>query len=73
MIMMKTLRIEDSGWQTEWITHYTCVRVTRTVADTLISWLPRAQLSLSKELFQLETHHLLLWHLAKYTSLGYTI
>lgn len=53
------LRIEDSrGWAAEWTTLHWRARVCVCGPDSrrdLISWLPRAQLSLSKELFQLES------------------
>lgn len=62
------LRIEDSGGQLNEPHYNACGPDSRRY---LISWLPRAQLSLSKELFQLESL-LPTLALVKYTSLGCT-
>lgn len=77
--MMKTLAnfvedddlgIEDSDGQLNGPHYGVCV-CSPDSRRHLISWLPRAQLSLSKELFQLESPPPTL-ALAKYTSLAYT-
>ncbi|KAL0099647.1 hypothetical protein PUN28_019799 [Cardiocondyla obscurior] len=62
------LGIEDSGGQLNG-PHYDVCACGPDSRRHLISWLPRAQLSLSKELFQLESSPPTL---AKYTSLGCT-
>lgn len=61
------LGIEDSGGQLNG-PHYDMCACGPNSRRYLISWLPRAQLSLSKELFQLESPPPTL-ALAKYTSL----